>query len=192
LHGIDLCNIRPGTTVLISGSGGIGLLLLQEAKLSGALHLTVSDPIAEKRENAIKLGADHVIDPFTEDVVARALEITDGRGFDVVIEASGNPKAISSCYYALGRGGTLQFFGTYPDGTYMSEIPLDGMKSVAFKEAKLIGIFQSPYMFHRAVDFYDKLNLDLFVENIFKPEDCKLAFETQMTGKPQKVLFDFN
>jgi (R,R)-butanediol dehydrogenase/meso-butanediol dehydrogenase/diacetyl reductase/L-iditol 2-dehydrogenase len=192
LHGVDLCNIKPAMTVMISGSGGIGLLLLQEAKLCGATRLTVSEPVAEKRENALKLGADYVIDPFSEDVAERSMEITDGRGFDVIIEASGNPKSIAGCYHALGRGGTLQFFGTYPEGTFMKDIPLDGMKALAFKEAKLIGIFQSPYMFHRAVEFYEKLDLDLFTQYVFKPEDCKLAFETQMTGKPQKVLFDFN
>ena len=192
LHGIDLCGIRPGTSVLISGSGGIGLLLLQEAKMNGAIRLSVSEPVPEKRENALKLGADFVIDPIKEDLVERAMEITEGRGFDVVIEASGNPVAIGPCYYALGRGGTLQFFGTYPDGTFLSDIPLDGMKAVSFKECKLIGIFQSPYMFHRAIEIFPKLDLDLFTEHVFKPEDCVEAFETQMTGKPQKVLFDFN
>jgi (R,R)-butanediol dehydrogenase/meso-butanediol dehydrogenase/diacetyl reductase/L-iditol 2-dehydrogenase len=192
LHGIDLCNIRPGTSVLISGSGGIGLLLLQEAKLCGAVRLTVSEPVPEKRENALKLGAEYVIDPLSEDMAARAGEITNGRGFDVIIEASGNPKAIAGCYQSLGRGGTLEFFGTYPDGTALGEIPLAGMEAISFKECRLIGIFQSPYMFHRAIDVYKKLDLDLFTQNIFKPEECRLAFETQMTGRPQKVLFDFN
>jgi (R,R)-butanediol dehydrogenase/meso-butanediol dehydrogenase/diacetyl reductase/L-iditol 2-dehydrogenase len=192
LHGIDLCGIRPGTSVMISGSGGIGLLLLQEARLSGACRLTVSEPVAEKRANALLLGADYAVDPLNEDLVEQAMKITGGRGFDVVIEASGNPRAIAACYSVLGRGGTLQFFGTYPDGTYLKDIPLEGMNAVSFKECKLIGIFQSPYMFHRAIEFHRRLNLDLFIQNIFKPEDCKLAFETQMTGKPQKVLFDFN
>ena len=192
LHGIDLCRVCAGTSVLISGAGGIGLLMTQLAKLSGAVRLTVSEPVPGKRDNALKAGAQYVIDPFTEDLGNSALEITDGRGFDVVIEASGAPAAIPGCYNALGRGGVLEFFGTYPPDTVVGSIPLSGMNALSFKEAKLIGIFQSPYMFPRAIDVYKNLDLDMYINNVFKPEDCVKAFESQMSGIPQKTIFDFN
>ena len=192
LHGIDLCDIRAGTSVLVSGGGGIGLLMTQLAKLSGAVRLTVSEPIADKRKNALMIGADFVVDPFNEKLAEKAMEITEGRGFDVVIEASGSPKAIPDCYEALGRGGVMEMFGTYPNDTVIGDIPLSGTKALAFKEAKILGVFQSPYMFPRAIDVFEKLNLDMYVQNVFKPEDCVKAFESQMSGIPQKTLFDFN
>ena len=192
LHGIDLCGVRPGTSVLVSGGGGIGLLMAQLAKLSGAVRLTVSEPVADKRANALAMGAEHVIDPFGESLGDRAMDITEGRGYDVVIEASGSPGAIPGCYEALGRGGTLEFFGTYPPDTPIGGIPLSGMTAISFKEAKLIGIFQSPYMFPRAIDVYRHLNLDMYIRNVFKPEDCVKAFTSQMSGVPQKTLFDFS
>lgn len=192
LHGIDLCGVRPGTSVLISGGGGIGMLLAQLARLSGASRLTISEPVAGKRENALKIGAQYVVDPFSEDLGERAREITEGRGFDVVIEASGSPGAIPGCYDALGRGGVLEFFGTYPPDTMIGNIPLSGMSAISFKEAKLLGIFQSPYMFPRAIDVYRSLDLDMYVQNVFRPEDCVQAFESQMSGVPQKTIFDFS
>jgi (R,R)-butanediol dehydrogenase/meso-butanediol dehydrogenase/diacetyl reductase/L-iditol 2-dehydrogenase len=160
--------------------------------MCGAINLTVSEPVEQKRKNALALGADYAIDPFNDDFDKKVKDITNGRGFDVVIESSGAPSGIKSGWDALARGGAFELFATYSEGVNLKDIPLSGLTALSFKEARVLGIFQSPYMFPRAIDIYKKLNLDLFIEHIFKPEDCKQAFETQMTGVPQKVLFDFN
>ncbi|HCX64408.1 MAG TPA: alcohol dehydrogenase, partial [Eubacteriaceae bacterium] len=66
---------------------------LQSMKMFGATSLTLSEPIEERRELAKKFGADYVIDPVKEDVVEKALELTDGRGYDAVVDCSGSPRA---------------------------------------------------------------------------------------------------
>jgi len=58
------------------------------------------------------------------------------------------------------------------------------------REATICGVFQSPYMFPRAIALIDRLNLDESVKHIFKPKECAKAFETRMTGKP--VMFRFS
>ena len=58
LHGIDLCEIRPGSAVMVIGAGMIGLLMVQLAKLSGVRLVAVLEPVEEKRIMALKLGAD--------------------------------------------------------------------------------------------------------------------------------------
>ena len=68
LHGIDLCNIKQGDEVLIIGGGPIGLLMLQLAKIAGASKLIVSEPVEEKRNLALKLGADRVVNHLEEDL----------------------------------------------------------------------------------------------------------------------------
>ena len=60
------------------------------------------------------------------------------------------------------------------------------------REATICGVFQSPYMFPRAIALIDRLNLDEFVKHIFKLKECAKAFETQMTGNPVKVMFRFS
>ena len=188
MRGLEMCNIRIGTKVAISGGGGIGMLFLQLAKISGVARLTVIEPVAEKRTEALAEGADHVIDPFNPDVLSEAMRITDKMGFDVVIEASGAVKAIQTSYDILGRGGMLELFACYPKN---AKYPLD-LDSFWTKEARITGVFQSPYMFPRAIEIYPKLNLKPFLKHIYKPEDCKEAFRVRMSGVPQKVLFDFN
>jgi threonine dehydrogenase-like Zn-dependent dehydrogenase len=187
LHGIDMCRVRPGSKVAVSGGGGIGLIMVQLARLSGATKLTLIEPVAEKREMGIKLGADFTIDPSTGDIVAEGKRITEGLGYDVVIETSGVPEACQPAYDILSRGGVLEFFAIYADYKF----PLDLM-DLWDREATICGVFQSPYMFPRAIALLNRLNLDDFVKHIFKPEDCVKAFEAQMTGKPAKVMFKFS
>ena len=84
LHGVDMCHIKPGDTVAVSGGGGIGNLTMQLAKLSGGVKVTLFEPIAWKRQAALKAGADYVLDPMAPDFHEKAMEITGGYGFDVI------------------------------------------------------------------------------------------------------------
>ncbi len=59
--------------------------------MSGSTFLTLIEPIDERRELAKKYGADYVIDPTKEDVVEASNKLTDGKGYDVVIDCSGSP-----------------------------------------------------------------------------------------------------
>jgi len=187
LHGIDMCRIKAGSKVAISGGGAIGLLMLQLARLSGAVRLTLIEPVREKRDLAMELGADFTIDPFTQDVASEGRRITDNLGYDVVIETSGVPKACQPAYDILSRGGILEFFAIYANYKF----PLDLM-DLWDREATICGVFQSPYMFPRAIALMERLKLDAFVKHIFEPEECADAFELQMTGRPVKVMFRFS
>lgn len=187
MHGIDLAQIKIGDKVAISGGGGTGLLMLQLAKLSGASKLTLLEPVEEKRNLALKLGADYAYNPLDEDVKDKCMSNTDGLGFDVVIETSGAKQACGTCYSILSRGGTLEFFAIYPP-SYVFGIDLFDFW---LKEARIISVFQSPYMFPRAIATLDQINTDIFIENQFSPDNPMKAFETHLSGKPVKVMFKF-
>ena len=88
LHGIDLCNIKAGDTVLVIGGGPIGMIMMQLAKNAGASKVIMSEPVEEKREQALKLGATKTIDPLHEDVEAVLAEYCEN--VNVVIECVGN------------------------------------------------------------------------------------------------------
>ncbi len=186
LHGIDLAGIRPGDKVAISGGGSIGLLMLQMARLSGASKLTIIEPIEAKRDLAKKLGAEYTIDPMSEDTIARAAEITEDLGYDVVIETSSSRHAVPPAYKIASRGGTVEFFAIY--GDYKFELDLLDMWE---RELRLQTVFQSPYMFPRAIALFPKINLDDYVKAIFAPEQYEEAFDTVMAGKAVKVMFKF-
>lgn len=88
-HETERAGVGPGSRVLVTGAtGGLGTFFLQIAKLRGAVVYAVtgrSETAARLRE----LGADEVIDRTREDVAARARELTDGRGVDAVLDATG-------------------------------------------------------------------------------------------------------
>lgn len=192
LHGIDLCRIKPGMTVAISGGGAMGLILTQLALRSGAAKLTVFEPIASKREMALKLGARYAIDPLAEDRVAAGQRITNGIGYDVVIEASGNWRACDGIQKLVARGGLLEFFAALYKHDY--DYPMN-LLDAFFQEITIVGgVMQSPYMFPRSVALADELDLDaLLVDGcVFTPEQVEDAFEAQMNGKTIKSLICFN
>ena len=82
--------IEPGFTVLVTGaSGSIGLAAMQIARLRGASQVIAVTGSPSKSAHLLELGADVVIDFRTEDVPERALELTDGRGADLVLDCVG-------------------------------------------------------------------------------------------------------
>ncbi len=111
LGGIRDGNVRIGDVVLISGLGAIGLMAAQAAKLAGASFVAVSDPIEKRRKVALENGADVAFDPIKEDYGLLLRDLTKGNGADVVIETSGNYKAIEQGIRALAYGGTLSNVG---------------------------------------------------------------------------------
>lgn len=104
-------HVRIGDTVLISGLGAIGLMAAQAAKLAGAFFVAVSDPIERRRKVALENGADVAFDPTKEDIGLLLRELTDGRGVDVVIETSGNYKAIEQGIRSVAYGGNFAMVG---------------------------------------------------------------------------------
>lgn len=191
MDGMDLADIKIGDNVLLQGCGAIGSIILNMLLLKGGANVTVSDPIAEKRETALKLGAQYVIDPKNEDLKERAMEITNGRGFDVVIEASGSWRACDGIEELVGKGGTLEFFAALYRHDYDYKLNL---LNAFFKEIRIVGgVFQSPYAFPRSIALVNTLDLDPILEMdcVFTPEAFEDAFEAQMNGRTIKSLVQF-
>lgn len=93
VYAVDLAEMAGGETVAILGVGAIGLSVLQAARIACAGRIIVSEPIAERRELAAKLGADVVIDPVAVDSTAEIMQITNG-GAEIVFECAGMPDAV--------------------------------------------------------------------------------------------------
>ena len=88
VHAVRNSKMHLGDSVAILGAGPIGLLCLQVAKAAGAGSIYVSEPAPGRRETALELGADDVIDPSREDVVERMISLTEGLGPHVVFECA--------------------------------------------------------------------------------------------------------
>lgn len=183
LHGMDMCNIHPGSSVVIIGGGMIGLLMLQLARLAGAARTALLEPVASKREVAKKLGADVCIDPIHEDVKA-ALAAAGMTWVNTVIECVGRTSTIEQAIDIVGNKGTVMMFGlTKPDDT-ISLKPFEIFK----KEIELKASYINPYTQKRALELIDSGRLDVSsmvyaVESLDNLADILAKPELRANGK---------
>jgi len=111
---LNTAKVVEGATVLVLGLGGIGLSVVQGARLAAAARIIVSDPVAQRREVAGALGATDLIDPTKDDVIARAQALTGGIGVDYAFECAGRGALITTGVMATRNGGTTVCVGAPP------------------------------------------------------------------------------
>lgn len=156
LHGIEMCDITPGATVVVIGGGMIGLLMLQLAKLNGASTLVMLEPIAEKREIAKTLGADIVIDPLTQDA-EKVLKENGISRVNTVIECVGKTSTIKQAISIAGKKSTVMMFGLTKPNDEISIKPFEIFK----KEITLRASYINPYTQKRALSLIDSGRIDV-------------------------------
>ena len=86
--------IRPGQHVVILGGGPIGAAACAILKRAGAKSVILSEPSQKRRGMALSMGATHALDPFNVNVADKVLEITEGAGADLILEATGLPSVV--------------------------------------------------------------------------------------------------
>lgn len=185
----DRTELKVGERVAIQGGGPIGLLCLQMLKMHGATSLTLIEPIANRRELAKRFGADHVIDPNACDVVAECNKITDGMGFDVVVEVSGFVPASQIPIKIAAFGARLLYIAMFPR-TY--EMPVNLYNDLYDHNLTLTATKVAPYCFPRAVQVLPRLDLAPFTEMVYPLDDADAAFAMHLSGKYPKVLINCN
>jgi threonine dehydrogenase-like Zn-dependent dehydrogenase len=186
---MDKVKLKFGQTVAICGGGPIGLLATQAIAMSGASNLTLIEPIAARRELAKKYGADHVLDPTECNIKTAAMGLTNGRGFDVVIDCSGSTRAVYDLPFITAKGGLLIYAAMYPNDF---EMPLNLYKHLYFNELHVTGMYVSPYAFPRAFQMLPKFQLEDFTSQVYSIDDAEEAFKAQISGKYVKILIECN
>ncbi len=107
LHAVRLSEMTLGDAVLVLGAGPIGLLLLQCVRLCGPRLLIVAEPVAERRQMALRLGADVVLDPVECDVVGQAVHLTGGLGPDIVFDCAGAMPTLQQALTMVRQRGSV-------------------------------------------------------------------------------------
>lgn len=125
IQAVRRANIDVGDTVLITGAGPIGILMMDVVRAAGAANLAVVDIVPSKLDRAAERGADLTIDSRQSDVT-EAVRDEFGAGVDVAIEATGAPPAIEATLDAPRPDGTVVLVGLAPDET----VPVDTFELV--------------------------------------------------------------
>jgi len=180
IHAVRRGNLKPGATVLITGMGPVGLMTVVAAKAFGASEIIVSDMEPLRLQAAEQLGATTVIN-FTEvdtnDVVNN---ITSGRGVDMVIETSGNAKALQSAINLVCRGGTIVVIG-FPA---TEEVPLNVTKMLQ-NEIDLISVYRYTNTYPLAIKMLESIgkNIEHVITDRYSLEDISEAMKQAYTNR---------
>jgi threonine dehydrogenase-like Zn-dependent dehydrogenase len=159
-HAVERAGIALGDTVVVQGSGPVGLNAAIFAQLAGALAVFVVGAPRARLEAALRLGADDVLDVIeTTDPAARARwvrERTSDRGADVVIEASGNPAAVPEGLEMLRDAGRYVVVGQYTDA---GDAVLNPHRHINRKHASILGCWGYEFThLHRALAMMGRHN----------------------------------
>ena len=182
MHALDLAKLRPGSDVAILGGGTIGLYILMLARISGALGLSVIEPLAYRREKALELGATHVY-PDLQSYQA-AVAVTPRRGADVVLEATTSPLGPRHATEAARIGGKVILVGI-PDG---DEFSLTGSlvrrKGLTIKLSRRMG-----HIYPRAIEFVrsGRIDVNAIVTHVWPLERVRDAFEMLAEYKDEAI-----
>lgn len=149
VHGLDVLALRPGSDVLVLGTGPAGLLLAQLLAGVGAARVTVAGRSPAKLEIAAGHGADETVrldpaDPARDDETFRSLA---PEGFDVVVDATGAVDVLSRCLAWTGIGGTVFVYGMTAEAAELTVSPYDIFR----RELRVLGSFSQAFSFDRAM-----------------------------------------
>jgi threonine 3-dehydrogenase len=177
-----------GEDVLVVGAGPIGLMATAVARHAGARFLVVSEPNANRRALAERMGATRVVDPRTETLqdVQRSLGMVEG--FDVVLEMSGNAKALQDALANMAHGGGMAILGIPTE-----EIPID-VSQVVFNQLTLRGIYGREMFetwYKMSVLLTSGLDIRPVITHRFSFREHEAAFEAARSGDSGKVIMDW-
>lgn len=189
IHGTDLAQVKVGDTVLVIGAGGMGNLIAQCVKNSGAANIIVSEPISGRRDKALENGATHVIHPGEADVNSEVRKIKP-EGADIVFEVAGNSKAQSDSPSYSRKGGTIVFFGCSPKNSLIEINPF----LINENEQKILGSFNNQFSTARAVEMLSrrKIRVDNLISHTFKLNDYLNVFKIFGNPETMKLMVEMN
>lgn len=176
-------------SVLITGTGIIGLMAVTVAKAAGAGRIFATDMDPKRRALAKKLGAVDAFDPRDDAWVSEVRRACRGEGADVLLEMSGAEPALAQGLGALRNGGTAALLGLFK-----GPIKFDINSLVVFKGCTVLGIngrkmFETWYQMEELL-LSGKLELSEIVTHEFPLEQFKKAHETMISGEGIKVVMN--
>ena len=184
---------RPGMSVAVFGCGGVGLNVLQGARLAGASRIIAIDIHDHKLEFSYKFGATDVVNSREVDPVEAIKELT-GDGVDMAFDSFGSAEVVAGMIKALRRGGTAVAIGLVPFG---EPAPIDAVEMVRGQKT-LVGSYYgsaSPHeTFTKLVDYYlkGKLDIDGLITRHYQLEEINEGMDAIGRGEDGRGVILFS
>ena len=188
---LKTAKVQPGSSVVVIGCGGVGISVIQGARIAGAAEIVAADVVDEKLELAKRFGATHSARP--EQLAGVQAEVTGGIGFDYAFEVLGRPETIRSAWEATRRGGTTVVVGA---GSMMAQVPFNAFELFYF-EKKLLGCWYGSADVRTDFDILlrlwrqGKLDLEDMITRRIDLSEINEAFETLQRGEGIRTVIEF-
>jgi S-(hydroxymethyl)glutathione dehydrogenase/alcohol dehydrogenase len=188
----NTARVQAGRTVAVIGCGGIGLSVVQGARIAGAARIVAVDTAAWKLDLAKRLGATDTVDAAKGNPVPPVVELTAG-GVDYAFEAIGNPATVRQAVRMTRKGGTIVMIGVVPAGT---NVELPGA-DIVLREKRILGCMMGSNRFRTDMPRYVELHrsgllrLDEMISARLPLERVNDAFEAMRQGTAARSVIVF-
>lgn len=184
LAAAEQAKISYGKSVAIMGAGGLGLMLVQLARLAGASTITIFDLVEDKLELAKKLGADYAFDPREEGVVEKAMAAAGG-AYDCVLEGTGVVSSAETALKLLARDGDGVYFAMYGKDPYLQ---VNLHNDFYWNQKHLHGVIMGAGLFPKAIKMAKRLDLDSLIQRVYPLSEYEKAVADLCSKKFVKIL----
>ncbi len=204
LAAIRKTKLEVGESMMIMGLGVLGLWAVQLARIAGAVPVIAVDPVKERREKAIALGADYAFDPTEADFVQKVKAVTGG-GVNTVVEVTGLGIGMDQSLDCMKRLGRIALLGC----TRNKEFHIDYYRKVHGPGITIIGAHTDARPRHESSDGWftakddteailkliagKRIDPTVMIDEVYSPEDCGEIYTQLCTGRgfPAVAQFDW-
>lgn len=192
---VSRAKVRPGSSTLIIGTGGVGMNVVQGAKAAGASTIIAVDLVEQKLAWAKMFGATHTINARKTGVVETVMNITNGKGVDFAFEVISHPDTIAQAYEATARLGTVVVIGLTPAN--FASLPISPLSLVLSQKTvmgTLYGAGNALVEIPKLLRMYKRgqLKLDELVTTTYTLDQINQGYEDMVAGKNIRgvIVFD--
>jgi S-(hydroxymethyl)glutathione dehydrogenase/alcohol dehydrogenase len=188
---LNTAKVKPGSSVVVFGIGGVGIAAIQGARIAGAAEIVAVDTVEAKLKDALRFGATRGVKP--DEVDATNMELNEGEGFDYAFECIGLPQTVRAAYDAVRRGGTAVIVGAGG----REEMVEFGCFELFFMEKKLLGSFYGSADVHsefeRMIRLWKagRLDLDGMISARMDISKAQDAFDAMKRGEVIRQILTF-
>ncbi|MDQ3381976.1 MAG: Zn-dependent alcohol dehydrogenase [Actinomycetota bacterium] len=190
---VDRAQVSEGSSVVVVGTGGVGLNSIQGAVVCGAEPIIAVDISPAKRETAMLFGATHAVDPATGDPAAEVRGFTGGRGADYVFVSVGRARPIEQSLDYVRRGGMLVVVGMPPADERFGVVAVDLVHNDVRIVGSKMGSTRLSEAVPRLVDLYGqgRLKLDELISGRYQLEQINEAIAAAREGDTLRNVIVF-
>lgn len=188
---LNAAKVEPGASVVVFGCGGVGMSVIQAARVAGAAEIVAVDLVPARLQAAMDLGATHAVSPGEIAKVGDAIH--GGRGFDYAFEVVGRPQTIRAAYDSARRGGTVVVVGA---GGLDQMVEFSAFE-LFYQEKALLGTCQGSGVPHRNFDLIirlwraGRLDLERLVTRRLKITEINDAIGALRRGEGIRQVVEF-